>query len=104
MAVEREQAAVIAVRSTAEGNVGDGAAGVAEFGIEVRGGDIDGGDGFGGGHQSREIAVIDLVLDSLDLKIVELAALAVDANGEAVLGVVELGVLAGRAADSRHEQ
>ena len=104
VAVEVEEAAVVVVRTAAEGDVSDGATGVAELGIEVGGGDVDGLDGFGGGDEGGEVAVVDFVFDAFDLEVVELAALAVDTDGERVLRVIEFGMGAERSTDAGHEE
>ena len=104
VAMEVEEAAVEIIRAAAEGDVGDGAAGVTELGIEVGGGDVDGLDGFSGGHEGGQVAVVDFVFDAFDLEVIELAALAVHTDGERILRVVEFGVGAEGAADAGDEE
>src|SRR5439155_3686778 len=102
-AIELIEAAVQAIRSRPQTDVGHRAARAAQLRFVVAGGDIDGGQRFDGRNQNLQAIVAEIVVDSLYLIIVRLARLAVDPRRERVLRIVELGMDADHAVHARRQ-
>src|SRR5262249_40570194 len=103
VAVELESAAVEAVGARPHRHIGDGAAGAAELRIVVAGRDIHGLDDFGRQDDSGQ-AVLEVIVNTFELVIVHVPALAVDAGGKMVLRVVKLRMWTKRAAHAGHQR
>ncbi len=104
ISMKRENAAVELVGSGTQRDVDHGSARVSELGIEVRRGNVNRLNCLCRWHQRGQVAVIDLVLDALDLEVVVLTSLPVDTDGQRVLRVVELRVWPRQSADTRHQR